>query len=95
MSRPFCRRCMFEEIDPDGIYREITDMIAALPEEKRTDEKEYRRRLDICGGCEYLGEGTCGVCGCFVELRAAKSEMRCPHESNRWDFTICPKDGRE
>ena len=84
MNRPFCKKCFFEEIDRDGIYAEIKDMIAVLPESERTDEQEYRRRLEICGGCEYLGEGTCGKCGCFVELRAAKRLMNCPHEKHYW-----------
>lgn len=84
MSRPFCKKCFFEELDPKGIYREISEMIAALPEEKRYGESEYRRRLDICGRCGSLGEGTCGKCGCFVELRAAKMDMHCPHERHFW-----------
>lgn len=84
ISRPFCKKCFFQDIDPKGIYSEIKDMINALPEEKRTDEDEYRRRLEICGTCKYLGEGTCGKCGCFVELRAAKKHMSCPHEKHYW-----------
>lgn len=70
--RPFCKKCFFSELDPDGVYNEIKDMIAALPEEKRADDDTYRHRLDICGSCESLGSGICGKCGCFVELRAAK-----------------------
>lgn len=84
MSRPFCKRCFFEELDPNGIYKEIADMIEALPKDKRSSEDEYRRRLDICGRCTSLGEGTCGKCGCFVELRAAKADMHCPHEKHFW-----------
>ncbi|MDE6595666.1 MAG: hypothetical protein K2K44_06635, partial [Oscillospiraceae bacterium] len=48
MSRPFCRKCLFEEIDRDGLYVSIKELIAALSEERRTDEKEYSRRLSIC-----------------------------------------------
>ncbi|MCI7766557.1 MAG: DUF6171 family protein [Oscillospiraceae bacterium] len=84
MNRHFCKRCFFAELDPSGIYREISDLISALPAEKRTDEKEYRRRLELCGRCSSLGEGTCGKCGCFVELRAAKKDMHCPHEISKW-----------
>ena len=84
MSRPFCKRCFFAELDPKGIYKEISELIAALPEEKRTHEEEYRRRLKICGECDSLGEGTCGKCGCFVELRAAKKDMHCPSEKHYW-----------
>lgn len=70
--RPFCKKCFFSELDPGGVYNEIKDMIAALPDEKRADDDTYRHRLDICGSCESLGSGICGKCGCFVELRAAK-----------------------
>ena len=82
--RPFCRRCFFEDTDPGGVYREIQEMISAMPEERRTEETEYRRRLEICSGCSFLGEGTCGVCGCFVELRAAKKDLHCPCERHYW-----------
>lgn len=78
--RPFCKKCFFSELDPDGVYNEIKDMIAALPEEKRADDDTYRHRLDICGSCGSLGSGICGKCGCFVELRAAKKDMYCPSE---------------
>ena len=46
--RPFCKKCFFSELDPGGVYNEIKDMIAALPEEKRADDDTYRHRLDIC-----------------------------------------------
>ena len=53
MSKPFCRKCLFEEIDRDGVYASIKELIAALPEERRTEEKEYSRRLGICKECEF------------------------------------------
>ncbi|MDE6763368.1 MAG: hypothetical protein K2J73_06790 [Oscillospiraceae bacterium] len=83
-SKPFCRKCLFEEIDRDGVYSSIKELISALTEEKRTEENEYRHRLEICRQCNSLGEGTCGKCGCFVELRAAKADMHCPHENHYW-----------
>ena len=83
-SRPLCKKCFFEEIDPKGIFSEIKDLISVIPQDQRADENEYRRRLNICGACEFLGEGTCGKCGCFVELRAAKLRMGCPHEKHYW-----------
>lgn len=84
MNKPFCKRCLFESIDREGVYASIRELIAALPEERRVTEEEYRRRLGICMECEFLGEGTCGKCGCFVELRAAKADMDCPHEKHFW-----------
>lgn len=83
-EKKFCRKCLFEEIDREGVYNSIKELIDALPDEKRTSVTEYRRRLDICRNCDSLGEGTCGKCGCFVELRAAKKNMGCPHENHYW-----------
>lgn len=50
--RPFCKKCFFSELDPSGVYNEIKDMIAALPEEKRADDDTYRHRLDICAAAK-------------------------------------------
>lgn len=86
MTKPFCRKCLLEELDPEGIYLEIRDMITALPTDKRTDDITYRSRLECCGSCEFLNQGTCVKCGCFVELRAAKKDMHCPeeHSLRKW-----------
>ena len=43
--------------------------IARLEPEIKADEAVYEERLGICKGCDYLKEGLCGACGCFVELR--------------------------
>ena len=40
----------------------------------------YARRLDACKGCGFLEAGTCGACGCYVELRAASKRGRCPYK---------------
>lgn len=84
MERQPCKKCLLSQTDPEGIYKEIKEMIAALPEEKRADGDTYRQRLEICGKCPYIGEGTCGKCGCFIELRAAKKYMHCPAEERYW-----------
>ncbi len=79
-----CKRCMLSEIDPDGLYREVSELIALIRPDERTEDGEYRRRLGICSECDSLNTGTCGVCGCFAELRAAKKAMHCPHEMHKW-----------
>ncbi len=42
----------------------------------------YRERLEVCKECEkvkyLLGRMRCGECGCFLELKAAVSLMKCP-----------------
>lgn len=72
-----CRKCLLRELDPEGLYRSISERIALLPEEERTAPEEYARRLDICRRCESLVSGTCMQCGCYAELRAAKARERC------------------
>lgn len=73
-----CRKCLLEELDAKKLAESIADHVSLIPEDKRTDAEEYSRRLGICKGCPSLMEGMCGECGCFVEIRAAKSHMRCP-----------------
>lgn len=84
MSKPFCRKCLLEEYDPDGALQTVRDILAVLPEEQRVDDSEYRRRLQLCGDCEQLSSGVCGMCGCYVELRAGKRLQHCPHSLRRW-----------
>lgn len=72
------------ETDLTGVYASVREMVAALPEWRKTSEAEYNRRLGICKSCDFLGEGTCEKCGCYVDLRAARSEMHCPHENHFW-----------
>lgn len=84
MSKPFCRKCLLSEYDPDGALQTVREMLAAMPDELRTNEEEYRRRLKLCAECEQLFSGICGICGCYVELRAGKLSQRCPHPNRRW-----------
>lgn len=79
-----CKKCLLADIDPEGVYKRISELIALIPDEDRTTSAEYERRLSICRSCEDLNAGTCAVCGCYVELRAAKSPSVCPHENRRW-----------
>ena len=71
---------------PDGasLARLLAERIARIPEEERADDAETARRLSRCRGCDSLRDGTCALCGCYVELRAAKRRMRCPALPDRW-----------
>ena len=72
---------MPDEAELAGIIRERIEMI---PEEERTPEKEYAFRLSRCRECEELQRGTCGQCGCYVEIRAARKWQKCPGIPARW-----------
>lgn len=55
---------------------------------RRPTEEQYRERQAICGACPYLVQETkCGVCGCYVSLKAAivsaePGQSDCP--KGRW-----------
>ena len=52
----------------------------AIKKEDQVSESEYERRLTVCKTCELLNAGTCGACGCYVELRAAAAVSKCPYK---------------
>ena len=47
-------------------------------------KEEYEERLRICTECDSLMNGMCGVCGCYVEMRAAVKTHYCPDVKKRW-----------
>lgn len=80
-----CVRCLLEDMqDEDALYGIIQERIRLLPEEERADAEEYGRRLALCRVCGDLHRGTCQQCGCYVEIRAAKSAMRCARAVPKW-----------
>ncbi len=79
-----CLRCLLDEADPDGIYRTVKERIDSLDESIKTDSETYLARLEICKCCDSLISGTCVLCGCFAQLRAAKAKMHCPDIPARW-----------
>jgi len=81
-GRPPCRRCLLAESGEAELAQSVAEYIAALPEDARTPEQDYRARLDICRECEDLLSGVCRHCGCFAEARAAKAALHCP--AHKW-----------
>ena len=65
-------------------YRSVGFYRAAMPPEKRTPDGEYERRLRACKDCRELRDGTCMQCGCYVEMRAARVDARCPLRNGPW-----------
>lgn len=84
MSKPFCKKCLLVDIDVDGLYKQISDLISVMPEDKKAPSELYSKRLDICKQCERLENGICAECGCFVELRAAAKANYCPSVYKYW-----------
>ena len=80
-----CEGC---EISVHLTAREIEDMFGAarVKNVKTVSEREYTRRMDICGACECLLYGTtCRHCGCVVQVKAKLATAKCPFPySPKW-----------
>jgi len=84
-KKPFCRRCLLEDMPQEAaLAQNIRELIALLPQEKRASAEMNAERLNICRNCDHLQNGMCVLCGCYVELRAAKAQMKCPHVPGKW-----------
>lgn len=84
MENRFCRKCLLDEIFEADEYRNMQDYIENIDKHIKTEENEYKRRLDLCVNCENLINGMCRICGCFVEMRAAVKKNYCPDIENKW-----------
>ena len=78
-----CKRCLTREMaGKERTYETIRQYIENLEERDRAAGEVYERRLEGCKACEKLLEGLCLACGCYVEIRAAKTSQTCPY--SRW-----------
>jgi hypothetical protein len=50
------------------------------PNEKRSSEEEFERRLSICRECPFFIKRTqqCKKCGCFMNLKVKLERSSCP-----------------
>lgn len=78
----YCPHCEAPVFDKNLYEGQVIAYINTLPEEIKAPPEEYKRRLLICEGCEELTGHTCRLCGCYVEMRAAKHMLSCPQY--RW-----------
>jgi len=67
-----------------GILETIREKVELIPEDEKTTDEDYVKRLEICSECKELNLGTCVICGCFVEYRAAHTNMHCPSTDSKW-----------
>ena len=73
-----CTRCLLRDLGNEPLYERIRRTVDAIAPTARCPDDVYEARLLACGTCEKLFCGMCRICGCYVEVRAAKSENRCP-----------------
>ena len=76
-------RCLLKDSLPQ-MQQRIEEYIALIPDGERVPEVVRQARLRCCLACNALRDGTCGLCGCYVEYRAAQSERHCPDVPGRW-----------
>jgi len=78
-GKPRCRKCLIADLPRGEKLREIlSERLAQIPEEEKVSRDEYNARLERCRQCRELHEGTCALCGCYVELRLARKSRQCP-----------------
>lgn len=84
MENRYCRKCLLDKVFEEDEYRNMQEYISNIDMHIRTDEEEYKNRLDICKKCDNLVNGMCKICGCFVEVRAAVKNNHCPNIDKYW-----------
>ncbi len=78
-------RCLLADVPGEAeMARIIAERVAAMPEDLRADEAKRKERLEECKACAHLRNGTCALCGCYVELRTAKKNQHCPSVPPKW-----------
>ena len=82
-TRKPCRCLLFEAGEQD-MARIIAEYVSSLDEAVRTSPEEYHARLALCQTCDQLLNGTCRLCGCYAESRAARKGQSCPMVPPRW-----------
>ncbi|MGN0427499.1 MAG: DUF6171 family protein [Agathobacter sp.] len=78
-TRKICKKCLLREM-AEADAKMIEKYKAAIKLSDRVEEAEYEKRLSVCKECDRLNAGTCGACGCYVELRAAAIVGHCPYK---------------
>ncbi len=84
MENRICRRCLLDEIFEVNEYKNMQEYIRNIDKHIKTEDDEYKKRLNLCKECDNLINGMCKICGCFVEMRAAVKKNYCPDTRNKW-----------
>ena len=84
MKQRFCRKCLLDQVFEEEEYKNLQDYIESLDKHIKTDECDYKKRLNTCKQCDNLINGMCKICGCFVEMRAAVNKNYCTSIEKYW-----------
>ncbi len=80
MEKKPCRLCLLKDINPQEYEAKIKRILDHMEAKEKATDEVYEGRLNMCTTCNYLKDGFCGACGCYVELRCAKKTSVCPYE---------------
>lgn len=64
------------------IIRFIWALIKYILVGGKVNQEVYKDRLKHCYSCEYLDDKQCGICGCYVNVKAKWTTEECP--KNKW-----------
>ena len=77
---------MTDECCKRNFFQSALDTASKLVKDPTPASSELKEaRLAVCGECEHLTGGICGLCGCIVNLKAGFRSMECPDD--RWPTT--------
>ncbi|MDS0524677.1 DUF6171 family protein [Clostridium sp. SHJSY1] len=79
-----CKRCLIQDSINNKYYKTVLEYINSLDASIKTDDTTYKLRLSLCKECDFLINGICNQCGCFVEIRACKKDNYCPNINSKW-----------
>ena len=78
-SQKRCLKCLLREMSQEAYMENLYSYIDRLDEDIKADKALYEERLSVCKECDYLTDGMCRACGCFVELRAVIANNSCSY----------------
>lgn len=82
-----CPGCLLRDMDFERpLYEIVQEVLSNMEPHLKAEEAVYESRLEICKKCENLQSGMCKLCGCYVEVRAARKDQRCPAVQARWQL---------
>ncbi len=79
-SHGHCVRCLLQDFDQETYVSRFLKVIRLMKPHERASEEVIAGRLQICRECDRLEMGTCLACGCYVELRSALKNGKCPYK---------------
>ena len=58
-------------------------------------EEEFEARMNTCRACpEVTDEDKCGICGCYMPVKAGWKTTECPADPKKWGKLIGDDEGR-